>query len=69
MKTSRFGATPTPRWKVRCRALAFLGSAFYYTVRNDKEQYDGPSIELVAHAGDEVVGLIDVESSASRARC
>ena len=46
---------------VRCRALAFLGSAFYDTVRNDKERYEGPSIELIAQTGDEVVGLIDVE--------
>jgi GNAT superfamily N-acetyltransferase len=56
----RYADTDEEGW-VRCRALAFLGSAFYDTVRNDKEQYDGPSVELVAHAGDEVVGLIDVE--------
>ena len=46
---------------VRCRALSFLGSAYHDDVRADKERYEGPSIELVAHAGGEVVGLIDVE--------
>lgn len=46
---------------VRCRALSFLGSAYHDDVRTDKERYEGPSIELVAHVGGEVVGLIDVE--------
>jgi ribosomal protein S18 acetylase RimI-like enzyme len=46
---------------VRCRALSFLGSAYHDDVRADKERYEGPSIELVAHIGGEVVGLIDVE--------
>lgn len=46
---------------VRCRALSFLGSAYYDDVRTEKERYDGPSIELVAESGDDIVGLIDVE--------
>jgi ribosomal protein S18 acetylase RimI-like enzyme len=46
---------------VRCRVLSFLGSAYHDDVRADKERYEGPSIELVANVGDEVVGLIDVE--------
>jgi len=46
---------------IRCRALSFLGSAFYDDVRPVKEHYDGPSVELVAEEGDELVGLIDVE--------
>jgi GNAT superfamily N-acetyltransferase len=46
---------------VRCRALSFLGSAYYDDVRREKERYDGPSIELVAEAGGAGVGLIDVE--------
>jgi ribosomal protein S18 acetylase RimI-like enzyme len=46
---------------IRCRALSFLGSAYYDDVRPEKERYDGPSIELVAQAGGEIVGLIDVE--------
>lgn len=49
-----------PGW-VRCRALSFLGSAYHDDVRTEKERYDGPSIELVAEAGGEIVGLIDVE--------
>jgi GNAT superfamily N-acetyltransferase len=46
---------------VRCRALSFLHSAFYDTVRADKERYDGPSIELVADLDEQIIGLIDVE--------
>ena len=46
---------------VRCRALSFLGSAYYDDVRPEKERYGGPSIELVAESVGEVVGLIDVE--------
>lgn len=46
---------------LRCRVLSFLGSAYYDDVRKEKERYDGPSIELVAHSGGEIVGLIDVE--------
>lgn len=46
---------------VRCRALSFLGSAYYDDVRPAKERYAGPAIELVAHVGDEIVGLLDVE--------
>jgi ribosomal protein S18 acetylase RimI-like enzyme len=46
---------------LRCRALSFLGSAYYDDVRQEKERYAGPSIELVAEAAGEIVGLIDVE--------
>lgn len=46
---------------VRCRGLSFLGSAYYDSMRADKEHYEGPSIELVAHVRDEIVGLLDVE--------
>jgi ribosomal protein S18 acetylase RimI-like enzyme len=46
---------------VRCRALSFLGSAFYDSVFREKEHYDHPSIELVAEAAGEIVGLIDTE--------
>jgi ribosomal protein S18 acetylase RimI-like enzyme len=34
-------------------------------VRQEKERYDGPSIELVAEEAGEVVGLIDVECETS----
>ncbi len=46
---------------VRCRALSFVDSAFYDTVAREKEHYERPSIELVADAEGEVVGLLDVE--------
>jgi ribosomal protein S18 acetylase RimI-like enzyme len=46
---------------VRCRALSFLGSAYFDDVLPQKAMYDGPAIELVAHVGTEIVGLIDVE--------
>ena len=46
---------------LRCRVLAFLGSAYFDDVRRDKEQYANPAIELVADEDGDVVGLIDVE--------
>lgn len=46
---------------LRCRALSFLGSAYYDDVLREKPRYENPSIELVADDGGVVVGLIDVE--------
>jgi ribosomal protein S18 acetylase RimI-like enzyme len=46
---------------LRCRALSFLGSAYFDDVVQQKPSYDGPTIELVAAEGQEIVGLIDVE--------
>jgi ribosomal protein S18 acetylase RimI-like enzyme len=46
---------------VRCRALSFLGSAYFDDVRREKERYERPSIELVAEEDGGIVGLIDVE--------
>jgi ribosomal protein S18 acetylase RimI-like enzyme len=46
---------------VRCRVLGFLDSAFFDDVRREKEHYDGPAIELVAVADDQIVGLLDLE--------
>jgi GNAT superfamily N-acetyltransferase len=46
---------------VRCRVLAFLDTAYFDDVHPHKERYDGRAIELVAEAGGQVVGLIDVE--------
>ncbi len=46
---------------VRCRALAFLDTAYFDDVYPEKERYEGRAIELVAEAGGHVVGLIDVE--------
>jgi ribosomal protein S18 acetylase RimI-like enzyme len=46
---------------IRCRALSFLGSAYFDDVRRGKERYERPSIELVAEEDGVVVGLLDVE--------
>lgn len=47
-------------WVV-CRVLSFLDSAFFDDVRQAKEHYERPSIELVAERDGEIIGLIDVE--------
>ena len=47
-------------WVV-CRVLSFLDSAFFDDVRQEKEHYAHPAIELVAERAGEIVGLIDVE--------
>jgi GNAT superfamily N-acetyltransferase len=46
---------------VICRVLSFLDSAFFDDVRQAKEHYQHPAIELVALRGRDIVGLIDVE--------
>jgi len=46
---------------VRCRVLAFLDSAYYDDVYQEKEHYESQSVELVAEVEGEVVGLIDIE--------
>ena len=47
-------------WVV-CRVLAFLDSPFFEAVRQTKERYEHPAIELVAERAGEIVGLIDIE--------
>lgn len=46
---------------LRCRVLAFLGTAYYDNVLREKEHYQNPSVELVAVDNSLVVGLIDLE--------
>ena len=49
---------------VRCRALSFLGSAYFDDVRQAPTTFENPAIRLVAISNppmDAVVGLIDVE--------
>lgn len=46
---------------VRCRVLSFLDTSYYDDVHREKEQYENPSIELVAEYAEQIVGLIDVE--------
>ena len=55
-----YGPEDEQGW-LHCRALSFLGSAYYDDVVQEKPTYDGPTIELVAVEGQEIVGLIDVE--------
>lgn len=45
---------------LRCRALAFLDTNYFDDVVPQKPTYDGISVELVAVADNEVVGLLDV---------
>ncbi|MFT8872461.1 MAG: GNAT family N-acetyltransferase [Sporolactobacillus sp.] len=51
---------------LRCRVLAFLHTAYYDDVYREKDHYEHPSIELVAEAGSQIVGLIDVECETAR---
>jgi ribosomal protein S18 acetylase RimI-like enzyme len=46
---------------LRCRLLAFFGSAFDDDVQREKERYERPAIELVADHNGAIVGLLDVE--------
>jgi ribosomal protein S18 acetylase RimI-like enzyme len=55
-----YGDADEQGW-LRCRVLGFLDSAFYDDVRTEKEQYDGPAVELVAAADGQIVGLLDLE--------
>ena len=49
-----------PGW-VRCRLIPFLDCSYYDDVRRNKEQYNNPSICLVAEENGQIVGIIDVE--------
>jgi N-acetylglutamate synthase-like GNAT family acetyltransferase len=46
---------------LRCRVLGFLDTAFHDDVRQTKEHYEGPAIELVAESDGMIVGLLDLE--------
>ncbi|MBQ4637924.1 MAG: GNAT family N-acetyltransferase [Clostridia bacterium] len=46
---------------VRCRVLSFLDCSYYDDVKTKKEEYENPSICLVAVDEKSVVGLIDIE--------
>jgi ribosomal protein S18 acetylase RimI-like enzyme len=46
---------------LRCRALAFLDTAYFDDVRQTKPNYANPTIELVGVIGERVVGLLDLE--------
>jgi ribosomal protein S18 acetylase RimI-like enzyme len=46
---------------LRCRALAFLDTAYFDDVNRTKERYTNPAVELVAEIDGEVVGILDLE--------
>ncbi|PZF83990.1 GNAT family N-acetyltransferase [Jiangella anatolica] len=45
---------------MRCRLLSFFATQYYDDVVTRRPRYDEPSIQLVAAAGAEVVGILDV---------
>lgn len=45
---------------LRCRVLSFLHSDYYDDVLPARPVFDGPAVQLVAVAGDVVVGVLDV---------
>ena len=61
MATIRPYVAADERGWLQCRLLSFFGSAFYDDVVREKPRYERASIELVADAGGEIVGMIDVE--------
>lgn len=64
MNVREYEETDEIGW-IRCRVLSFLGTSYYDDVHREKEQYDNPSIELVAEYADQIVGLLDVELDTS----
>ena len=46
---------------LRCRALAFLDSAYYDDVATEKPTYANPAVELVAEHVGRIIGFLDVE--------
>ena len=56
----QFEPADEPSW-LRCRVLAFLDTAYYDDVLQEKERYTNRAVELVAEANGHIVGLLDVE--------
>jgi ribosomal protein S18 acetylase RimI-like enzyme len=52
---------------LRCRLLGFFDTDYYDDVWTTRPSYDHPSNQLVAVAGDEVLGILDLEIDAARA--
>lgn len=51
---------------LRCRVLAFLGTAYYDDVATSKPECE-PGLELVAVAGEQVIGLLDASVTGNEA--
>ena len=60
MNIRSYHPTDEAQW-LRCRVLAFLDTAYFDHVLQEKEHYANPSIELVAEIDQQLIGLIDVE--------
>ena len=60
MEIREYDATDEQGW-LRCRVLSFLDTAYFDNVLKEKEQYENPSIELVAVEDNQIVGLLDIE--------
>jgi len=60
VKVREYKDTDGFQW-VRCRVLSFLDSAYFDNVLREKENYENPSIELVAEIDNKIIGLIDIE--------
>jgi len=54
---------------LRCRVVSFLDCSYYDDVKLKKEQYEKPSICLVAEDQGKIVGLIDVEMDSNDLSC
>lgn len=46
---------------IRCRVLSFLDCSYYDDVQNFRDEYENPSIRMVALEGNQVVGFLDCE--------
>jgi len=46
---------------IRCRVLSFLDSSYYDDVNIKKEEYESPSVSLIAVENDNVIGFLEME--------
>lgn len=60
MKIRAYTPADEKGW-LHCRVLAFLETAYFDNVLQEKESYAFPSIELVAEIEGKIAGLIDIE--------
>lgn len=63
MKIRAYTPADEKRW-LHCRVLAFLETAYFDNVLQEKETYEHSSIELVAEIDGRIAGLIDIEYEA-----
>jgi ribosomal protein S18 acetylase RimI-like enzyme len=63
-----YSGTDEQAW-LYCRVLSFLDCSYYNDVKNKKEEYNHPSICLVAQENNSIVGLIDIKIDADDLAC